>query len=333
MKPIILMGANSEADEWTLKKIWENPSWIAEYKFDGARYQALIGSNNEVRIFSRRIWVERTGNLPHIVEEIKKLNLPAGTILDGEIIHPQTGEGQKACSQVTSIMNSDPPHAIGVQNKVGYVHYEIFDVPFFAGNPLKATLIERKNLLKWDYFSGKKFKFIEFVEGVVEDKKKYFDDVVAKGGEGIILKNLDSVYAIGTTDQIKNGSWIKVKKTHTYDCVVIGGVEGEGKNKGILGALKIAQFRNGVLTDVGKVSGMSDKQRREWWQKITANADKTFILEGKKHIVMKPTAYWQIEIEAQEQAKNAYRFPRFVRERNDKKADECIWAESKVKEE
>ena len=322
MKPIILQGCSSEADEWTLKKIWDNPNWIAEHKFDGARYQALIGSNNVVRIFSRRIWVERTGNIPHIVEEIQKLKLPAGTILDGEIIHPTN------FNQVVSIMNSDPNHAIAIQDKIGYVHYKIFDVPVFANQPLTTTLIERKNLLKWDYFFGKTFKNIEFIEGIIENKKQYFEDVVAKGGEGIILKNLDSVYAIGTTEQIKNGSWVKVKKLHSYDCVVIGGVEGEGKNKGSLGALKIAQFRNGKLTDVGKVSGMSDKQRIEWWQKINDNSDKTFILNGKKHIVMKETAFWQIEIAAQEQAINAYRFPRYMKDRNDKKAEECIWNET-----
>jgi ATP-dependent DNA ligase len=113
MKPIVLMGCSSDTDEATLKRIYNSPNWIAEHKFDGGRYQALVG-NTEIRIFSRAVQVDRTGNVPHIVEEIKKLNLPPGTIIDGEIVHPTD------FSQTSSIMNSDPPTAIGCQNKVGF---------------------------------------------------------------------------------------------------------------------------------------------------------------------------------------------------------------------
>jgi hypothetical protein len=74
----------------------------------------------------------------------------------------------------------------------------------------------------------------------------------------------------------------------------------------------------------------NDRQRDEWWKKIVANTDTTFNVNGKVHRVLKPTAYWQIEIEAQEFQKNAYRFPRFLKERPDKRPTECVWQPTKT---
>lgn len=317
MEPIILMGASDKADEWMLKKIWQDTNWIAEMKFDGSRYQILVEENN-TRVISRRINVDRTGNCQHILNEIKQLNLPSGTILDGEIIHPVN------FNNTVSVMNSDPARAVELQKRIGFVEMHIFDIPIYKGTPNKAILSERKKLLE-KYFGNKQFKYISLVKGIKENKEQYFKDIVAKGGEGVILKNLNSVYAIGTSDPIKNGAWFKVKKLHTYDCVVIGGVEGQGKYAGILGALVIGQFKNGKLAEIGTVSGMSDKLRTLWWQKIQDNKERIITMNGKKHIHLKQDAYWIIEIEAQEKAINSYRFPRFIRERTDKKLQECIW--------
>jgi bifunctional non-homologous end joining protein LigD len=317
LKPIMLMGASDKADEWMLNKIWQDNNWIAEKKYDGSRYQILI-ENNEIRVFSRRINVDRTGNCQHIINEIKQLNLPSGTILDGEIIHPIN------FNNTVSVMNSDPYRSVELQKKIGFVEMHIFDIPIYNGIPNRAILSERKKLLE-KHFSNKQFKYILQVKAVKENKQAYYEEIVNNGGEGVILKNLNSVYAIGIDEAIKNGAWFKVKKLHSYDCVVIGGVEGQGKYAGILGALVIGQFKNGKLAEIGTVSGMSDKLRRNWWQKIQDNKERIITMNGKKHIHLKQDAYWIIEIEAQEKAINSYRFPRFIRERTDKKLQECIW--------
>lgn len=316
MKPIYPMGAADAADEWLLKKIWLSPDWIAENKYDGGRFQAVIDENG-IRFFSRRM-IERTGNVPHIIEELKQLNFPLQTIIDGEIIHPTN------FNSVISVMNSDPYRAIETQKKTGWVEFKIFDIPVYKGQPNRSILKERKQLLE-KYFDKKKFKYVELIKGISNDKQKYFEDTIANGGEGVILKNLNSVYTIGTTECEKTGAWFKVKKLSTYDCVVIGGEEGKGKYVGMLGSLKIAQFREGTLTDIGTVSGMNDKQRREWWDLINKNKERAMIINGKRYIQMKKEAYFIIEIEAMERAINAYRFPRFVRIRTDKKLEECKW--------
>jgi ATP-dependent DNA ligase len=317
MKPIFLMKATENKDEWFMGKVWNDWNWIAEKKFDGGRYQVLV-EGNDIKIFSRRVWVERTGNVPHVIEDIKKLNLPSGTILDGEMIHPTD------FNSVISIMNSLPANALAVQEKIGLVEFKVFDIPIYKGEEVKLKLVDRKKLLE-KLFDNKHLNYVELIKGTVENKKEYFDYIIDDGGEGVILKNLNSEYMIGEDESYRSSAWIKVKKLSTYDCVVIGGEEGKGKYLGSLGALRIAQYRNGKLTDIGSVSGMNDKQRDAWWKKINENKFNATIINGKKYVQLNPKAYWIIEIEAQEKAKNAYRFPRFLHERSDKKLEECVW--------
>jgi ATP-dependent DNA ligase len=87
--------------------------------------------------------------------------------------------------------------------------------------------------------------------------KLHFDSVTSKGGEGIILKNIDAGYSFGK----RNSDVMKVKEEVTEDCIVLDIIEGQGKYKDTTGALVVAR-ENGVVI---QVSGMTDSQREDWW--------------------------------------------------------------------
>lgn len=70
-----------------------------------------------------------------------------------------------------------------------------------------------------------------------------FKAVRDHGYEGLVLRG-------------PNGERYKVKDKITLDLIVTGITEGKGRNAGRVGAL---------VTSMGKVSGLSDHQRIEWW--------------------------------------------------------------------
>jgi DNA ligase-1 len=77
-----------------------------------------------------------------------------------------------------------------------------------------------------------------------EKVKELFKGVIDKGYEGLVLRG-------------PNGERLKVKDKITLDLIVLDVVEGKGRNKGRVGAL---------VTSRGKVSGMTDAQREEFWE-------------------------------------------------------------------
>ena len=77
-------------------------------------------------------------------------------------------------------------------------------------------------------------------------KKKFFEEAISEGCEGIMCKSLkdDSIYQMGARGWL----WIKFKRdyrcemTDTVDLVVVGAFYGKGKRAGTYGALLMAAY-------------------------------------------------------------------------------------------
>jgi len=291
----------------------ESNNFIAEVKWDGARYLCYVTSKGN-RFFSRRISVkdnmpvEKTDNVPHLRDYNK---LEVGTILDGEIL-PATG----SFTDTTKVMGSLPEEAIEKQKTLGKMLYRVFDILYYKGECLmRKSLRERIEYLKKLSYN-QYFLAVDRVEGA-SAKRKLLKDVYARGGEGIILKNINGIYVPGKRDK---DIWMKCKKVKTYDVVVTGyeepkqfsiNVNGETiTNKhwarGHIAAIKFGAFKKGQLVEVGMCGGGMDDATRE---EISKNKNKYL------NKVM--------EIEGQEFLENAIRFPQFVRFRDDKRPQDC----------
>lgn len=81
--------------------------------------------------------------------------------------------------------------------------------------------------------------------------------VWADGGEGVILKRCDSVYAEGK----RNSDLMKIKLELSLDLVVVNVLKGDGKYSNTLGSIVCKNKAGNTFT----ISGMTDDQRRDWW--------------------------------------------------------------------
>ena len=76
------------------------------------------------------------------------------------------------------------------------------------------------------------------------------------GLEGIMGKKLDSPYEPGK----RSGAWVKLKNRMGQELVIAGWVEGEGKRRGLPGALLVGYYDNGEFVYAGKVgTGFTEK--------------------------------------------------------------------------
>lgn len=135
------------------------------------------------------------------------------------------------------------------------------------------------------------------------DKRERFEQIVANGGEGLVLKRLNSGYR---ADRQKD--WLKIKAERFCDCLVTAYQPGKGKYVGTVGALVLELAKGDQWVIVGTTSGMTDAQR-DFFKKA--------LDEGQEFVVEVKFQNWT--------SGNRLRHPRFVRIREDKVAEDCTW--------
>jgi len=130
--------------------------------------------------------------------------------------------------------------------------------------------------------------------------KRYANDMVVAGFEGIMIKDINSPYECK-----RNTSWLKWKPTITVDLTVVNIEEGTGRNEGRLGALVCEGIDDGKTIRVNVGSGYSDSDRDDYWT--------------NSNVVIGRTAEVLADAITQNQdGSYSLRFPRFVRFRDDK---------------
>ena len=202
------------------EEAFNNSNNYVEEKFDGTR--ALVYFFEDyARVFSRRIskktgfYVENTDSVPHIRDIETTL---CDTILDGEMFIPSQG------FQVSSaVMNCKYDKAIERQEELGFQVFHAFDILFYKGIDLRDKPLRlRKVYLRLaiaeinspyivcvDYFTCK---------GV--ESKQYYLDIVSRGGEGVIIKPKDGLYL-----HKRGWEYSKIKSFLTREMILLGFTE------------------------------------------------------------------------------------------------------------
>jgi DNA ligase 1 len=131
------------------------------------------------------------------------------------------------------------------------VTYVVFDAPEAKGG-FEARLQHIEHVMT--RANAPHARFLEHAPcRGIDHLKAELARVEALGGEGLMLRQPGSKYAVG-----RSSTLLKVKTFHDAEARVIGHAPGTGKHKGRLGAL-IAQLPDGVQFNVG--TGFSDAER------------------------------------------------------------------------
>jgi len=170
-------------------------TWLYEPKIDGWRMQIIRRLDGRVELWGRRLerrpdWTVRLKDIADLCQHA----FPKGTLVDCEL---SSSRGRRF---VPSLFAKNPKAA---------PHIYVFDI-LWADNKAvhERPLVERKMCLK-DLDLKKPFTAVH--GNTVSSTARHRAEALAHGYEGIVIKQIDSPYHIGTKAPIATHFWRKIK--------------------------------------------------------------------------------------------------------------------------
>jgi DNA ligase-1 len=223
-----------------------------EYKLDGARVQVHRRAD-EVRVYTR------TGNdvtaaVPEVVELALTLSEPE-LVLDGEVIALRP-DGKPYPFQET-MRRFGRKLDIEALRATLPLSVFFFDCLYSAGRSLlDAPTTERIAILEALVPSHARIPRL-----VTNDKaaaESFAAGALAAGHEGVMAKACAAPYAAGK----RGANWLKIKRAHTLDLVILAAEWGSGRRKGFLSNLHLGALdaQTGQYVMLGKTfKGLTDE--------------------------------------------------------------------------
>ena len=236
-----------------------------EQKLDGVRVLAVV-TKTTVNLYSRN--GKPFDNFPHIVESLEDIknkfaktfqSWPHGFILDGEIIGESFQALMKQAQRKTDVETTGMTYSV----------FDFIPMADFERGFSNAQQQKRLDLLEKYRAVFDSTDCVRLMDGIEVDldtaeghdiMRRYAEDAVALGFEGIMIKDLGAPYECR-----RSTFWMKWKPTITVDLNIVGFEEGTGRNAGRLGAIICEGDDNGRRICVNVGSGLSDANRDEYW--------------------------------------------------------------------
>ena len=289
-----------------------------EEKYDGIRAQ-VHKSDANVRIFSRTL--DEVTEFPELISPLSRL--PGVLILDGEILAWRDtrplpfAELQKRLGRKQA--------QIGLWTQQTPVKFVAFDLLYQDGELLlDASLAERRARLESVFagYGGIELQLAPQQEwDSAEMIQKAFRNSLAAGHEGIVVKNPSALYTPGHRGRL----WFKLKEPFaTLDVVVTAAEWGHGKRHSVLSDYTFAVRDGERLLNIGKAySGLTDAEIQEYTNYFLQHTieDQGFRKTVEPTVVIE-VAFNNIQRSNRHDSGYALRFPRIVRLRPDKSANE-----------
>jgi len=278
-----------------------------EWKLDGARVQ-VHRRGHDVRIFTRNL-NDVTARLPGIAEAVRAL--PSDElVLDGEAVGLDDDLRPQRFQDTMSRFGRDDGVAGAGLEAV------FFDVLLAGGTSLVDEPLSTR-LTVLDEVAGR-LAVPRLVTADPEAASAFADDAVARGHEGVMVKDLDSTYDAGR----RGANWRKVKPVRTFDLVVLAAEWGHGRRTGWLSNLHLGARdpRDGSFVMVGKTfKGLTDELLR--WQ--TAELQAREVATDGWTVHVRPELVVEIALDGVQRSSRypggvALRFARVKRYRPDK---------------
>ncbi|KAG9005594.1 hypothetical protein FRB90_010281 [Tulasnella sp. 427] len=335
---------------------FEGKTFTCEYKYDGERAQVHKLPDGSVAVFSRNS-EDMSKKYPDLVEQLPRC-IKEGTqsfVLDAEAVAVDKTTGGLLPFQELSKRKRKDVKVEDIQVKVCLFG---FDLLYLNGEPLlHKSLSERRNLLREAFTPVVgEFAFANSSDShSVEDIQTFLETSVKDGCEGLMVKMMDSTESYYEPSR-RSVNWLKLKKDYlsgvgdSLDLVVVGAYYGKGKRTNVYGAYLLAcydsdseQFQ--TICKIG--TGFSDEMLAEHYKQLKPleiGGDKprgdVDVGGAKPDVWLKPEVVWEV-LTADLSLSPIYtaakglvdergislRFPRFVRARDDKAAEDATGPE------
>ncbi|MGD0239653.1 MAG: ATP-dependent DNA ligase [Streptosporangiaceae bacterium] len=284
-----------------------------EWKLDGIRIQAHLSEGN-VRLFTRTL-DDITARLPEVVAVLARFGV-SSAVLDGELIalredgRPLPFQDTAARTASLDVKGPPVPVSLFLFDVLHLEGADLIDTPDSDRHAALARAVPAELLMP------------RLVTSSAEDAAAFFDDALAHGHEGVVVKSLGAPYAAGR----RGAGWIKVKPRHTLDLVVLAVEWGHGRRRGWLSNLHLGarDADTGGFVMLGKTfKGLTDEL-------LTWQTSRLLELEDHRDsytVYVRPELVVEIAFDGVQRSPRypgglALRFARVLRYREDKTAAE-----------
>jgi DNA ligase-1 len=282
-------------------------------KLDGIRVQ-LHKSGSDVAVFTRSL-DDVTVRVPELVAAVAAM--PADSlVLDGEAIalspdgrpRPFQETGARAATRA----GADPvPLSLFVFDALHVDGTDVLDLP------LRDRLAAMGAVVPEDLQAPRT------ITSDPSQAQAFFDAVVSRGHEGVVVKALEAPYDAGR----RGSAWLKVKPVHTLDLVVLAAEWGHGRRRGWLSNLHLGarDAASGQFVMLGKTfKGLTDELLR--WQ--TARLLELEVSRNEWQVFVAPSLVVEIAFDGVQTSPRypggvALRFARVLRYREDKSPEQA----------
>jgi ATP-dependent DNA ligase I len=301
-------------------------TWLVEDKYDGIRVQAHLRAGS-VALFSRRL-NDVTAAYPEVATELATLSRDA--ILDGEIVAMRDGRVQPFRTLQARLQRKVVDESLRAEVPVAYVVFDLLalDGGLLIDEPLTGRREQLANLfVAGPHLNLSPIERFDAPEPAQVNER--FEAARARGNEGLMLKRADAPYLPGR----RGRWWHKLKRElSTLDVVVVAVEWGHGKRSGVLSDYTFAvRGEGGELLTIGKAySGLTDAEiagLTPWFLAHRLAVEHQRAKARPYEIPVQPKIALEVAFDVIARSELhesgfSLRFPRIVRIRDDKPADE-----------
>jgi len=294
------------------KEIWENDKYIFEEKADGCRMLIVFFKGEGIHFYSRHVSVEDW--LP--IEYFNILNNVSTSalgerfdsfIIDSEVVSENpnicTVIGNRGVTTETQLQAvtallalKDIDESKNIQREHGLLKFIGFDVLMMNRKwIIDEPYLRRRNVLEFMAPELRRYGLNFEIFPIVRDssvKRRFYEEIVSRGGEGVIAKDVDAKYI--ASDNRQKGAWTKIKRSvaeslqmqglgDTIDGFITGGAVGE---PGTLNESRISRLEVSVL--LRKMNGTEDQHVIAWVSNLTDELMEDLTVNEEGEIKLNP---------------------------------------------
>ncbi|AAW45295.1 hypothetical protein CNBH3980 [Cryptococcus deneoformans B-3501A] len=333
---------------------FEGKEFTCEYKYDGERAQVHLLEDGTISVFSRNS-ENMSAKYPDLVDQIPRSMKPTAKtfVIDAEAVAYDLETKKILPFQDLSRRKRKDVKAEDITVRV---HIFAFDLLYLNGESLLAKELKERRQLLQEHFQPveSEFAFAKSSDGsTTEEIQALLEESVKDGCEGLMVKMLTSESSTYEPSR-RSMNWLKLKKDYlsgvgdSLDLVVVGAYHGKGKRTAVYGAFLLACYdpdseHYQTICKIG--TGFSEEILTQFYELL-----KPLELEvvrgdievggAKPDVWFEPRVVWEV-LTADLSLSPIYaaahgvidsrgislRFPRFIRIRDDKSADEATTAE------